>query len=118
MRPVAAIRSTRRHGGHPQTGAAHVQLERRQQLQVPASVPFYEETTYWDPSWTFARGAIQTSNLGDLLTTGERVSGELLSPESSAQMVAIDLRGKTSTCRAARAHASTRSSPTPTVWAS
>jgi len=71
--------------------------ERRQQLQVPASVPFYEESTYWDPSWTFARGAIQTSNVADLLTTAERVfSGELLSPESYAQMVTTDLRGKTS----------------------
>jgi CubicO group peptidase (beta-lactamase class C family) len=71
--------------------------ERRQQLQVPATVPFYEETTYWDPSWTFARGAIQTSNLADLLTTAERVfSGELLTPESYAQMVTTDLRGKTS----------------------
>jgi CubicO group peptidase (beta-lactamase class C family) len=71
--------------------------ERRQQLQVPASVPFYEESTYWDPSWTFARGAIQTSNLADLLITAERVfSGELLSPESYAQMVTTDLRGKTS----------------------
>jgi hypothetical protein len=47
--------------------------------------------------WTFARGAIQTSNLADLLTTAERVfSGELLSPQSYAELVTTDLRGKTS----------------------
>jgi hypothetical protein len=39
----------------------------------------------------------QTSNLADLLTTAERVfSGELLTPQSHAQMVTTDLRGKTS----------------------
>ena len=70
--------------------------ERRQALQVPASVPFYEESTFWNPSWTLARGAIQTTNLDDLSTTAEAIgSGQLLSADSYAKMVSTDLRGKT-----------------------
>lgn len=71
--------------------------ERRQFLAVPASTPFYEESTFWNPSWTFARGAVQTTNLNDLSVTAEAIgSGKLLSRGSYAQMVSPDLRGKTS----------------------
>lgn len=43
----------------------------------------YEESTYWDPSWTLAKGAIQTSNIADILTSARTVGlGILLSPES------------------------------------
>lgn len=70
--------------------------ERRQSLQIPAGAPFYEETTYWNPSWTLARGAIQTTNLHDLSATAAAInSGRLLSPESYAEMVSTKLRGKT-----------------------
>jgi CubicO group peptidase (beta-lactamase class C family) len=70
--------------------------ERRQTLQIPATIPFYEESTFWNPSWTLARGAIQTTNLDDLATTAEKInSGQLLSPESYAQLITTDLRGKT-----------------------
>ena len=34
--------------------------ERREALEIPGGTPFYEETTYWDPSWTITHGAIQT----------------------------------------------------------
>jgi CubicO group peptidase (beta-lactamase class C family) len=27
----------------------------------------YEDATYWDPSWTLARGAVMTSNVADIL---------------------------------------------------
>jgi CubicO group peptidase (beta-lactamase class C family) len=70
--------------------------ERRQALQIPAGTPFYEESTYWNPSWTLARGAIQTTNLHDLSVTAAAInSGQLLSPESYARMVSTDLRGRT-----------------------
>jgi CubicO group peptidase (beta-lactamase class C family) len=70
--------------------------ERRQALQIPADIPFYEESTYWNPSWTLARGAIQTTNLHDLSVTAVAInSGQLLSPESYAKMVSTELRGKT-----------------------
>lgn len=43
----------------------------------------YEESTYWNPSWTLARGAIMTTDIGDLLTSAIAIgTGSLLSPES------------------------------------
>lgn len=80
--------------------------ERATFLGVPADQPFYEESTYWNPSWTINHGAIQTSNIWDLHDTAVAVgTGKLLKPESYQQMTTTDLRGKTSrvegclTCR-------------------
>lgn len=43
----------------------------------------YEDATYWDPSWTLARGAVMTSNVADILKSAEAIdTGALLSPES------------------------------------
>lgn len=70
--------------------------ERRPALKVPAAIPFSEETTYWNPSWTLARGAIQTTTLADLHATAIGIgSGRLLSPSSHRAMVSTDLRGRT-----------------------
>lgn len=70
--------------------------ERRDTLKVPSDVPFYEETTYWNPSWTLAKGAVQTTNLRDLGVTARAIgSGKLLSPASYQKFAATDLRGKT-----------------------
>lgn len=41
----------------------------------------YEESTYWNPSWTTAHGAILTQNICDLATSARAVgAGTLLSP--------------------------------------
>ena len=70
--------------------------ERRSQLGIPAATPFYEESTYWNPSWTITRGAIQTSNIFDVTETAVGIgTGKLLSPESYQKMISTDLRGKT-----------------------
>jgi CubicO group peptidase (beta-lactamase class C family) len=70
--------------------------ERRQALKIPAGTPFYEESTYWNPSWTITHGAIQTTNIYDLEATAVGVgSGKLLSPDSYKKMVSTALRGKT-----------------------
>ncbi len=70
--------------------------ERRAFLKIPAGTPFYEETSYWDPSWTITHGAIQTTNIYDMEATAVGIgSGRLLSPESYRKMVSTDLRGKT-----------------------
>jgi CubicO group peptidase (beta-lactamase class C family) len=70
--------------------------ERRQFLKIPSGTPFYEESTYWNPSWTITRGAIQTTNIYDMEATASGIgSGKLLSPESYKAMVSTDLRGKT-----------------------
>jgi CubicO group peptidase (beta-lactamase class C family) len=70
--------------------------ERRAALQIPAATPFYEESTYWNPSWTITHGAIQTSNIYDLEATAVGIgTGKLLSRESYEAMVSTELRGKT-----------------------
>jgi CubicO group peptidase (beta-lactamase class C family) len=70
--------------------------ERREALKIPVGTPFYEDTTYWNPSWTITHGAIQTSNIYDLEATAVGIgSGKLLTPESYRKMVSTELRGKT-----------------------
>jgi CubicO group peptidase (beta-lactamase class C family) len=70
--------------------------ERRAALKIPAGTPFYEETTFWDPSWTITHGAIQTSNIYDLEATAVGIgSGRLLSAQSYRRMVSTELRGQT-----------------------
>ena len=68
--------------------------ERRQSLGIPAGTRFYEESTYWNPSWTFAQGAIQTSDIVDLTTTAAAVGeGTVLSPESHQAQIEPKLLG-------------------------
>ncbi|HUQ62799.1 MAG TPA: hypothetical protein VM121_03490, partial [Acidimicrobiales bacterium] len=70
--------------------------ERKSFLGIPAGTRFYEESTFWNPSWTITHGAIQTTNIFDLDTTAIALgTGKLLSPESYKKMVSIELRGKT-----------------------
>jgi CubicO group peptidase (beta-lactamase class C family) len=70
--------------------------ERRSYLGIPDGTRFYEESTFWNPSWTITQGAIQTSDIYDLDTTAKAIgTGKLLSTESYQKMVSIDLRGKT-----------------------
>ena len=50
--------------------------------------------SYWNPSWTFAQGAIQTTDIVDMTTTAVAVGeGTLLSPESHQAQIAPDLLG-------------------------
>jgi len=63
--------------------------ERRQILGIKPNMPFYEEGTYWNPSWTTIEGAVETTDITDLSLSLEAVgTGKLLSPASSdAQIV-------------------------------
>ena len=62
--------------------------ERRAELGVPASSILYEESTFWNPSWTTAEGAVQTTDINDLAKSMEAVgTGKLLSKESSAAQI-------------------------------
>ncbi|BCT77647.1 hypothetical protein SCMU_34890 [Sinomonas cyclohexanicum] len=71
--------------------------ERRDHLGIPASTQFLEDSTFWNPSWTLAKGAIQTTTITDMATTADAIgSGRLLSPESHALQVSTALRGRTS----------------------
>jgi CubicO group peptidase (beta-lactamase class C family) len=70
--------------------------ERREALKIPSGTPFYEESTYWNPSWTITQGAIQTTNVYDMEAGAVGVgSGRLLSKESYDELVSTGLRGKT-----------------------
>jgi len=56
--------------------------ERRSELRIPAGVPFYEESTFWNPSWTTAEGAVQITDITDMSKSMEAVgTGKLLSKE-------------------------------------
>ena len=68
--------------------------ERRAALGIPAATPFYEESTFWNPSWTLAAGAVQTTNIVDMTATAVAVGeGTLLSPASHAAQVSPNLIG-------------------------
>ncbi len=68
--------------------------ERRGALGVPPTTPFTEESTYWNPSWTTAPGAVETTTIADLTTTMDAVaSGKLLSAASHHAQVAPSLVG-------------------------
>lgn len=70
--------------------------ERREALKIPTGTPFYEESTYWNPSWTITHGAIQTTNVYDMEAGAVGIgSGRLVSKESYDEMVSTGLRGKT-----------------------
>ncbi|MDQ3411649.1 MAG: beta-lactamase family protein [Chloroflexota bacterium] len=68
--------------------------ERRPALGIDPAVPFYEESTFWNPSWTLAEGSVQTTNIYDLATSAEAIgTGALLSPESHEAQIAPSLIG-------------------------
>ena len=68
--------------------------ERRVPLGIAKGDRFYEESTFWNPSWTTAPGSVQTSNIFDLATTSVAIgTGALLSPESHEAMTGPALVG-------------------------
>ncbi|MGW7054927.1 serine hydrolase domain-containing protein [Streptomyces sp. NPDC054887] len=64
----------------------------------------YEESTFWNPSWTTAPGAVITTHICDLARSAEGIgSGELLSPRSYRTLLnpgTVGLGGATKTCPA------------------
>jgi CubicO group peptidase (beta-lactamase class C family) len=77
--------------------------ERRDFLHIPTDQPFYEETTFWNPSWTTAEGSVQITDINDMTRSMEIVgNGTLLSPRSYQEQVSADLVGlghKTDECQ-------------------
>jgi CubicO group peptidase (beta-lactamase class C family) len=59
--------------------------ERRSDLRIPSGVPFYEESTFWDPSWTTATGAVQITDIADMVRSMELVGTGALLSKASAQ---------------------------------
>jgi CubicO group peptidase (beta-lactamase class C family) len=68
--------------------------ERREYLGIPAGTRFYEESSFWDPSWTLARGSIEYSTIADMTTSFAAIGrGELLSAASYEELLNRDLLG-------------------------
>lgn len=68
--------------------------ERRGWLGIDPGMRFYEESTYWNPSWTITRGAIQSTDIRDFAASMVAVGeGTLLSPESTAAQLDRGLLG-------------------------
>jgi len=57
--------------------------ERSPFFQIPPKDHFFEDSTYWNPSWTLAHGAIETTDIADMTRTAIGIgSGKLLSRRS------------------------------------
>ncbi len=68
--------------------------ERREALGISPSTPFYEESTFWNPSWTLAPGAVETTDIADMVATARGIgSGVLLSRASYRAQTAPNLLG-------------------------
>ncbi len=62
--------------------------ERKAALGIPDDGSFYEESTFWNPSWTLAPGAVMTTNIADMTTTAiDWAEGSLLTPESHTAQI-------------------------------
>ncbi|MFG3407576.1 serine hydrolase domain-containing protein [Streptomyces sp. NPDC048142] len=71
----------------------------------------YEESTFWNPSWTTAPGAVITTHICDLARSAEAIgTGELLSRHSHRVQLnpgTVGLGGPTATCPATVCQANT-----------
>src|SRR5437868_10431835 len=68
--------------------------ERRSALKIPANIPFYEESSFWNSQWGTPIGANETTTIDDMVTTAVKVgSGALLSKPSYEAMTRPHLLG-------------------------
>ncbi len=68
--------------------------ERRSALGVNPNVQFYEESTFWNPSWTTIEGAVEVTDVTDLSKSIEAAAqGSLLSRSSSRAQILPHLIG-------------------------
>jgi CubicO group peptidase (beta-lactamase class C family) len=62
--------------------------ERRQFLGIKPSIPFLEDSTYWNPSASFAHGAIETTDIADMTRTAIGIGkGSVLTRRSYTQQI-------------------------------
>jgi CubicO group peptidase (beta-lactamase class C family) len=84
--------------------------ESRQTAEIPEPVLHaydaergtYEESTFWNPSWTLAKGAVMITDIRDLATSARAIgNGKLLSSKSHEEQIGPSLAGlggPTDTC--------------------
>jgi CubicO group peptidase (beta-lactamase class C family) len=62
--------------------------ERGPFFNISLKAHFFEESTYWNPSWTLAHGAIETTDVADMTRTAIGIgSGRLLSRSSYREQI-------------------------------
>jgi len=62
--------------------------ERGPFFHIPFKDHFFEDATYWNPSWTLAHGAIETTDIADMTRTAIGIgSGALLSRRSYLEQI-------------------------------
>ena len=55
--------------------------ERREYLQIAAGLPYIEDATYWNPSWSLGPGSIQNTDIADMATVIQAIGrGEIGQP--------------------------------------
>jgi CubicO group peptidase (beta-lactamase class C family) len=76
-------------------GLRHTQISRYAAFPGPAlhsyttERGFYEDATFWTPSWTIGAGQVMSATIGDVARTARAVgSGELISPAAARERVA------------------------------
>jgi hypothetical protein len=60
-----------------------VKLGDKVSRRLSDSTPFLEASTYWNPSWTLARGAVERTDIADLTRTAIGIRSGLLLTRSS-----------------------------------
>ena len=86
--------------------------------RFPAGTPFYEETTFWDPSWTITHGAIQTTNIYDMEATAVGIGSGRCCRRTPTRRWCRPTFAARPTSSPAAPPASSRTTATPTVSAS
>jgi CubicO group peptidase (beta-lactamase class C family) len=62
--------------------------ERAPFFGIPLKDQFFEDSTYWNPSWTLAHGAIETTDIADMTRTAIGIGGgKLLSRRSYRKQI-------------------------------
>jgi CubicO group peptidase (beta-lactamase class C family) len=95
LRPIELTQTQPNAGASIPSPVLHTfSSERRETLGIAPGTPFYEEATFWNPSWTTIDGAVETTDVHDLALSIEAVAtGKLLSKKSSAAQIAPSLIG-------------------------
>lgn len=83
-------------------------IERSEYFKAPAKTPVYEESTYWNPSWSAANGAVQTTDIYDMTTSmeivgsGSQVSKEMYAAQADPNLIGFGRKDPTGKCLVCR----------------
>jgi CubicO group peptidase (beta-lactamase class C family) len=89
--------------------------ERAEYFGVTPTLKAYEEGTFWNPSWTTANGAVQTTNIYDMTTSmeivgsGAQVSPEMYQAQTGANLIGFGGPDPTGVCTVCRTNTEARS---------